>query len=138
MNRWVRGILSVVLVGLLTACNGGNGLPNKNLVRKAIAIQVAQTQQELSQHLKLSLPKSALTIDQVDIAERTPVTVQGLPTYRVKGTYDFTLKLTQQKATQRDNPFEIYLQRQREGKTWRLAQQQSAEDGTTWVTWLIE
>ncbi len=137
MNRWIRVVLSVLLVALLTACSG-NGLPSKNLVRKAIALQVGQTQQELSQQLKLSLPKSALKIDRVEIAEQTPVTIQDLPSYRVQGTYDFTLKLKTQEANQRDNPFEVYVQRQREGKTWRLAQPQQTENETTWVTSLIE
>ncbi|NDJ19119.1 hypothetical protein GS601_17805 [Myxacorys almedinensis A] len=126
-----------MLVGLLTACGGNSGVP-KNLVGKAIALQVGQTQQQLSQQLKLSLPKSALNIDRVNIATQTPVTIQDLPSYKVTGTYDFTLKLKTREATQSDNPFEVYVQRQREGKTWRLAQQQTNENGTGWVTWLIE
>jgi hypothetical protein len=124
--------LAIFLAGLLTAC-GVRGLPNTALVRKAIAMQVSQTQQAISQQLRLESPK--VKVDRVQIKVQDPLRIQNLMAYRVEGTYDFTLKLRDRKVTQRDNPFEVYLQRQSEGKTWRLAQPQK-ESG--WVTRLLD
>ncbi|MGV0024915.1 hypothetical protein [Phormidesmis priestleyi] len=128
----LRVILAIILAGLLTAC-GVRELPNTALVRKAIAMQVSQTQQEISQQLRLEAPK--VEVDRVQIKTRSPLTIQNLTAYRIEGTYDFTLKLRDRKVAQKDNPFEVYLQRQSEGKTWRLAQPQK-ESG--WVTKLVE
>jgi hypothetical protein len=128
----LRVILAVILTGLLTAC-GASGLPNTSLVRKAIALQVSQTQQEISQQLRLDSPK--VEVDRVQIKTRSPLTIQNLTAYRIEGDYDFTLKLGDRNVAQKDNPFEVYLQRQPEGKTWRLAEQRK-ESG--WVTRLVE
>ncbi|KAM3095902.1 hypothetical protein ACKFKF_23770 [Phormidesmis sp. 146-12] len=131
-NSPLRVILAIVLTGLLTAC-GASGLPNTSLVRKAIAMQVSQTQQEISQQLRLDPPK--VEVDRIQIKTRSPLTIQNLTAYRIEGTYDFTLKLRDRKVAQKDNPFEVYLQRQLEGKTWRVAQPQK-ESG--WITTLVE
>lgn len=128
----LRVILAVILASLLTAC-GASGVPNTALVKKAIALQVSQTQQEISQQLRLDPPK--VEVDRVQIRTRSPLTIQNLTAYQIEGTYDFTLKLGDRKVAQKDNPFEVYLQRQSEGKTWRLAEQQK-ESG--WATRLVE
>jgi len=123
--------LAIILAGLLTAC-GVRDLPNTAVVRKAIAMQVATTQQEISQQLRLKPPK--VKVDRVQIKTQDPLSIQNLTAYRVEGTYDFTLKLRNRNVVQKDNPFEVYLQRQSEGKIWRLAQQKEAG----WVTKLVE
>jgi hypothetical protein len=52
-----------------------------------------------------------------------------------------TLTLPRQTVTQKKNAFEIYLQRQSEGKTWRLLQRE-VKDGQAgeaqWSSYLIE
>lgn len=135
----MRAILVVVFVSLLTACGINDALPNTPLVKRAIALQVAQTQQELSQQLRLDLPESAkVEVDRVSIATQEPFVINNLQAYRVQGTYDFTLKLPKRQLTQKNNPFEVYLQRQSEGKTWRLAQRQKSENGVSWITQRVE
>jgi hypothetical protein len=65
--------------------------------------------------------------------------IQDLQSFRVQGTYDYTVKLPTQQVTQRQNPFEVYLQRQQEGKTWRVARLQTNEVGEqVWVTQRVE
>jgi hypothetical protein len=135
VKRWLQAILAIVLVVILTACESSS-LPNQTLVKKAIALQVAQTQKEISQHLKLGLPK--VTIDRVKISDRAPLTIQGLQSYRVKGLYDYTLKLSTRQVSQKDNSFEVYLQRQAEGKTWRLVQKQAGVESQNWATQLLQ
>lgn len=137
VSRWLRIILSIVLVGLLAACSAPNrALPSQQIVKKAIAIQVAQTEKQISQQLKLDFPK--ITIDRVRVTEQEPVRIQGLQSYLVKGNYDYTLKLSKRTVKQRENPFEVYLQRQAEGKTWRLVQKQQDANSDTWLTWLLQ
>ncbi len=136
MRRSMQIILVVVLASLITACSANQLTPSHQIVRQAIALQVSQTQQALSQQLRLALPN--LTIDRVKVTRQEPLTIQNLSAYRVQGTYDYTLKLSKRTVTPKDNPFDVYLQRQREGKTWRLAQPQPQESGSSWVTQLVE
>lgn len=127
MKFLVRRILPVLLALGLTACGVGSE-PSKQLVRAAIALQVNQTQQELVQQLAsygrsadkpLSLSRD-FSLGGVKIAQRDRLTVAGLPTYRVRGTYNLTLSLPKRSVKQPQNQFEVYLQRQQEGKTWRV------------------
>ncbi len=136
MRRSMQIILAVILASLITACSANNLTPSSQIVRRAIALQITQTQQELSQQLRLKSPK--LKVDRVKVTSQKPLTIQSLRAYQVQGSYDYTLKLSKRAVTQKDNPFEVYLQRQSEGKTWRLAQQQLGEDGSRWVTQLVE
>lgn len=125
-------LILIVLLGLLTACSSVGTEPNKTVVQKAIALQMQQTQQQLQQQVR------DLEIKRVNIAQKQPISIQDLPGFRVKGTYDLTIKLPKQKLTQQQNPFEVYLQRQKEGKTWRLALPQFNSDGvSSWLTYLI-
>lgn len=133
--------LMVVLVITLTACGASTpslGLaPTKQLVEKAIAFQVNQSQQQLTQQLQSSAEKFEIT--QVKLKQLEPLFVEGLPTYHILGTFTLKVKLPQRQLVQENNPFNVYLQRQKEGKTWRLALRQDTEKNTqpTWRTYLI-
>ena len=83
-----------------------------------------EMQRELSQHYgELS-----------NVIEATPPTVQPknirvkainsfflnrLPVYHTQGLYDVSLKFSNQEKISTNNSFDLYLQRQTEGKTWR-------------------
>ena len=126
MNRVPRLIVNLILIAIftiaLTACSPNTpslGLaPSKPLVEKAIALQVRQTQQQLTQQLQSFPPKFDIT--QVRLKQLQPLFLGGLPTYRVRGYYNLTFKLQNQPVTQTKNNFDVFLQRQKEGKTWRL------------------
>lgn len=137
--RFVRVFIVVGLISFLTACGPGGG-PSSGLVKKAIALQLTQVQQELSQQLSASsIQASSVNIDRVNITEQEALPIEDLEGYRVRGTYNLTLKTKHRRVTQRQNPFEVYLQRQAEGKTWRLARPQPLADepGDRWATQLI-
>jgi hypothetical protein len=146
MNRAARLILNLVLIAIftlaLTACGTSapsRGLaPSKQLVQKAIALQVSQTQQRLTQQLQSSLPKFEIT--QVSLKQLQPLFVGGLPTYHILGTYKTKIQLPEQQATQEKNSFDVYIQRQKEGKTWRLAIPQDSGKGSpsTFRTYRIQ
>lgn len=139
--RMVSVVLAAIFLLPLTACGTSTpslGLaPGKPLVQKAIALQVSQTQQHLTQQLQSSLLKFEIT--NVTLKQLEPLFIEGLPTYHVRGTYNLKMKLPQHQATQQQNPFDVYLQRQQEGKTWRLAIPQVTSNNTnpTWQTYLI-
>lgn len=137
----VSALLIVIVTFALAACEPNSPslgfAPSQQLVRKAIALQVSQTQQQLTQQLRSSPPK--FEIAQVALKQLEPFFVDHLPTYHVLGTYSLKIQLPQQQVTQRENPFNVYLQRQKEGKTWRLLLPQYSGKGTqsNWRSYLI-
>lgn len=108
----------VLLAILLTACRFVTTTPNDAPIRQAIALQLNQTQQELTQKLKLDRPPT-WTIERLRVDDRQLLEIDDLPTFYLRGTYDLHLQLTQP-IDRRHQPFEVYLQLQSEGKTWRL------------------
>lgn len=144
-NRLTHTLVSIALTALclmtLTACGTSTPplslAPTKQLVEKAIALQISQTQQKLTQQLQAASPN--IEISQVKLKQLEPLFLDDLPTYHVWGTYNLTLKLPQQKLTQSNNSFDVYLQRQPQGKTWRLALPEDIGNGTQtrWHTYRI-
>ena len=119
--------LILVLVLLLNGCSSIE--PNREIVENAIALQTQLLQQQLQQ---ISKP----VISHVNVTQTTTLSIDKLTGYRINGTYD--LKLPKQRLSQQKNPFDIYLQRQKEGKTWRLALPKMAKNGVfTWLTYAI-
>jgi hypothetical protein len=140
IQRIAIGFWASLLVMGLTACSPADQALGGDVVQQAIAMQVWQTQQALSQQLKLVPPEpEQIAIRHVVVTAKSPLKIEKLPAYKLQGTYDFTLTLPKRRVSQRDNAFEIYIQSQPEGKTWRLAQRDRDEDGNEqWVTQMIE
>ncbi|MBF2066117.1 MAG: hypothetical protein IGS39_17120 [Calothrix sp. C42_A2020_038] len=138
----VRLIVIILLVLLLSGCNKNPLTPTNGLIKKAIAIQVEQTQQQLSKQLDLSL--KGFDIKHLAIKQQKYQTINSLPAYRVQGTYDLSLKLNTRELSQSKKPFDIYMQLQKEGKTWRLLQPEKEnndngnESEVIWRSYLIE
>ncbi|BAY22517.1 hypothetical protein NIES2100_22800 [Calothrix sp. NIES-2100] len=130
-------VLTASLLMLLTACGTIGLLPTSQLVQKAIALQLEQTQQQLSQ--KLDLDFQGFEIQKLAISEQKPLTIENLPAFRVRGKYDLTIKLPKRRLTQLQQPFEVYLQIQQEGKSWRLLLPERVGKNTEpiWHSYLI-
>lgn len=128
-------IIVIVILMILTGCTTAVLSPPKELVQKAIAFQLEQTQQQLSQQLDLEW--KGFEINHLSIKQQQALTVQNLPTYHIQGTYDVMFKLPKRRLTQSKKPFEVYLQLQQEGKTWRML---SPEDNhkSVWRSYLIQ
>lgn len=144
MGQWTQKtiqILAVLLLVLLNGCGAGTpplGLaPNAALIEKAITLDLTQTEQQLSQQLSASAPE--IEIEHVQVEQLEPLYVAELATFRVQGSYDLKLALPRQETVQKHNRFEVYLQRQKEGKTWRLLKRQvrSPDTEPLWVSYLI-
>ncbi|MDZ8188664.1 MAG: hypothetical protein RMX96_27900 [Nostoc sp. ChiSLP02] len=114
----VRLVLTVILLLLVTACGTIGLVPTSELVQKAIAFELEQTQQKLNQQLDLDF--QGFEIKRLSITQEQPLNIENLPAFRVRGTYDLIVKLPKRSLTQAKKPFELYLQIQQEGKTWRL------------------
>ncbi len=138
----MRLILTAILLGLLTACGTGGLEPSSQVVQRGLIkvneVLALQLSQQLHQSGRPQLPR--FEVNQLVITEQKPQVIQDLPAYRVRGTYDLTIKLPSRRVSQQQNPFDIYLQRQKEGKTWRLALPQSTtkDRAPSWHTYLIQ
>ncbi len=136
IKRIGRLIGLVLLVGLLSACQISAPLPGNRVVEQAIALQVSLTQPDLSRQLRLTEAAAGeFAIQRVQIGDRTPLTIQQLPAFRIQGTYNLVFKLPNRQVSQQENPFDIYLQLQKEAKTWRLLRP-TPDHG--WLSYLIE
>ena len=133
----VKLVLTGILVLLLTGCSLGTPSPNKNLVRKAIGYSLQETQQQLSEDLNLDFRE--LEINHLSIKKRKLMTVEHLPAFRIQGIYDLNLKLPKRSIEQPKKDFDIYLQLQKEGKTWRLLLPPGVnQDSSQWHSYLVE
>ncbi|MEH2081979.1 MAG: hypothetical protein V7K89_18980 [Nostoc sp.] len=134
----VRLVLTVILLVLMTACGSIGLLPTSDLVQKAIALGIEQTQQKLSQQLDLDF--QGFEIKRLSITQEQPLTIENLPAFRVQGTYDLIIKLPKRRLTQPQKPFQVYLQIQQEGKTWRLLLPEKGSKNTQsiWRSYLIQ
>ncbi|HIK03420.1 MAG TPA: hypothetical protein IGS40_01695 [Trichormus sp. M33_DOE_039] len=133
----VRFVLTAVLLMLLVGCGNIGLLPTSELVQKAIALQLEQTQQQLNQQLDLKF--QGFKIQHLKIRQEQSLTIENLPAFRVKGDYDLVFQLPKRQLKKLQQPFEVYLQIQQEGKTWRLLlpSKDSPNGQTVWRSYLI-
>lgn len=133
----IKLILTTILIIFLTACTSIALLPTPELVQKAIALQLEQTQQQLNQQLDLNLQK--FKIQKIYITQQQPLTIENLPAYSVQGNYDLSIKLPNRNLKQLQKPFQVYLQIQQEGKSWRLLipEKNSQHSPEKWRSYLI-
>lgn len=127
----------MVLIGLLVACSATGGSPNEALVKQAIALQLHLTQQQLKSPLHIERSPQ-LDVKGIQIINSDRLRDQKLPTFHIQGTYNLDIQLSGQSIKQRQNPFEIYVQEQIEGETWRLLRPQATADGTEWLSYQID
>lgn len=141
VQRWLQGILSLVLILLLVGCSGGKPplslAPKGEWVKKAIALQVRQSQDLLSENLKATNPD--INISGISIKAIEPIYMAHLATYHITGSYNLEIDLPNQTVTQKGNIFDIFLQRQKEGKTWRWLKREILNSGEDemWTSYLV-
>lgn len=143
--RFVQSFCLILLFLTLTACGGRSPSvslsPSGDTIKKAIILQVKHSQTALSQKLNATNPN--LHISHVKVRQLDSQYLAKLPTYHLQGRYDLELELPTQTVKQSGNSFDIYLQRQREGKTWRWLQpehpsaEEAGESVQHWLTYLI-
>lgn len=135
MFRWLLMSLLIVMLG---ACTAVPVFFDTDLVADAISLQLEQTQVQLSSQLRLAQTPT-WRVERVRVTDNAPVMIQDLPGYHLQGTYRLSLDLPRGTVTRPKQPFDLYLQGQKEGKTWRLAKYGPPQMGAEpdWTTYLI-
>lgn len=144
-SAWVKTLIGITLCLLLTSCSGGQPsislAPSSEIIRKAIVLQVQHSQTALSAQLQAATPN--LNIRHIKVDQLESLYLAKLPTYHLQGHYDLSLELPDQTLDQNRNSFDIYLQRQREGKTWRwlkpeiLPSEEKSGQPEHWLTYRV-
>lgn len=148
------GVVLSLTIALAGCSAARGGMPPMAVVERALGLQALLTQAALSgaalsghwptvDDLDVSdhatgqpLPFSPLPWEHLQIEGRSPVVVDELPAVAVRGHYD----LVGAGGDRRRFPFEVILQRQRRGQTWRLAKRQPRADGAPprWSTYRLQ
>lgn len=133
----MRSLLTVILLLLVTACNSLVLLPTQELVLQAIALQLEKTQERISQQITVDWQK--FDIHDLSITQEQPLRIENLPAFRVTGTYNLTVKSPRRSFTEQQKPFEVILQIQPEGKSWRLLlpEKPNQQNNSVWRSYLI-
>ena len=129
-----------ILLILLNACTSYKPptefAPNGEIILQALTMQVKQTQNKLSTELELPAPD--LGISKVKVTQIDPIYIDKLAAYHLTGTYTLKLKQSTKSIVQKDSVFELFLQRQIEGKTWRLLLKSlTSNDPEQWSSYLV-
>lgn len=112
--------------------------PAGAVVQQAIVFQLERTQTALSQ--QLNTPTPDFEVSKINVENIEAIAVNNLPAYHLRGVYNLKLILPRQTVTQKRNPFDIYLQRQSEGKSWRLLRRDidPRTDREQWSSYLVD
>ncbi len=133
----VRLMMCVVLGLILSACTVSVLAPPRGLIEKAVVWQFQQTQTQLKQQLDLDIKN--VDIKNIAIAQQRPLSIENLPAFRIQGSYDVVLKLPKRQLSQPHRDFDVYMQLQREGKTWRVLQPNPNDSNpSSWQSFVIE
>jgi hypothetical protein len=142
-SRLAQIILAAVLTLLFTSCSLGAPpielAPQGDIVKKAIALQLKLTEANISEQLNTTDPQ--LAIKNIRVEQIEPIFIAKLAAYHLQGSYSLNIKLPRQKVEQKDNQFDIYIQRQSEGKTWRLLKTEKRNEKdlpNQWSSYLIK
>ena len=137
----IKIFLVIFFAFVVTACQNSTVplefAPDGQIVQKAIALQLSQRLNPLSEQLNTAKPQ--LNISNINVKKIDPVTITNLPSYHLTGTYNLRLILPRQDIKQTKNKFDVYLQRQAEGKTWRLLSKdnKTSNQDSVWKSYLI-
>ncbi|NJN73834.1 MAG: hypothetical protein HC799_14005 [Limnothrix sp. RL_2_0] len=129
------GIISIFLVALL-GCQASSAplefAPDGAVIQQTIKAKLATHYRDLSQTITATPPQ--LEIKNITVKDIDSLFLNRLPVYHVRGTYDVSLTFSRQDRNRRNNSFDLYLQRQQEGKTWRSLQ----PDARGWRSYQLE
>lgn len=139
MLQIFKGFLIVFLIFIFAMCNGCTSLkpplelaPHRDIISKALSKQLSQTHLYLSSSLKSSSPP--LEIREINVSQIEPYFLENLPTYHLKGTYQLNLQFSKKQVPQPLKKFDLYLQRQKEGKTWHLIDKKNRHNFSLWLS----
>jgi hypothetical protein len=137
LYRCSQIILAIVFTFLFTSCSLASPpielAPQGEIVKKAISLQLKLTESDISNQLNTVNPQ--LEIKNINVKKIEPVFITKLAAYHLQGSYNLKIGLPRQKVQQQDNQFDLYIQRQSEGKTWRLLKTETRNDKNKPIQW---
>ncbi len=137
LHRCSQIILTIVFTFLFTSCSLASPpielAPQGEIVKKAISLQLKLTESDISNQLKTTNPQ--LEIKNINVKKIEPVFIAKLAAYHLQGSYNLKIGLPRQKVQQKDNQFDLYIQRQSQGKTWRLLKTETRNDKNKSIEW---
>ncbi|NJL83315.1 MAG: hypothetical protein HC890_10850 [Chloroflexaceae bacterium] len=140
LGRFHRLLAVGLICVLLGACSAARPplelAPPGDIVQKAILLQLELAQQRLAEQLDTPQPRPK--IGSISVKQLDPLYTDSLATYHLQGTYNLRLQLPHQEISQ-SNPFDIFLQRQIEGKSWRLLREENQGENqqSQWFSYLV-
>jgi hypothetical protein len=135
LRRLLAGCLTVLLTIGMVSCDRLN--PNADLPLEVALLRQAQLgQEQLLGQLRLD-PAPILHVRHIRVQSRRDLLIQEFPSYAVRGVYDLDVEFPQRTLTRQRQPFEVFLQPQAEGTTWRLARLDDTVNPPQWRTYLL-
>jgi hypothetical protein len=114
------GLVVLVLITLL-GCQNGQAprefAPSGAIIQRAMELKLTAYYKDLSQ--TIAAPTPMVEVKNIYVKQLDSFFLHQLPVYHVAGTYDVAIAFNHRIETRPRNTFDLYLQRQREGKTWR-------------------
>ncbi|BAQ62851.1 Slr0243 protein [Geminocystis sp. NIES-3708] len=138
-NKILLQICLFILV-LCTGCENSQPplefAPNPPIIEKAIIFKLQRQHQYLSEQLQIKAPK--LHVTKINIEKIEPTMINNLPTYHLEGTYKLDFKQNRGKNRIINNSFNLDLQRQPKGYTWRIlinTKEKNSEKYSSYQIW---
>lgn len=139
INKILLQICLLILV-LCTSCINNQPplefAPNPSIIEKAIIFKLQKQHQYLSKQLQTNAPK--LQVTKINIQKIEPTIINHLPTYHLEGTYKLDFKQNRGKNRIINNSFNLDLQRQPKGYTWRIlmkTKEKNSEKYSSYQIW---
>ncbi|MGI0483108.1 hypothetical protein ACN4EE_20285 [Geminocystis sp. CENA526] len=109
--------------------------PSPSIIEKALTFKLEYEQESLSR--QLTQKKLNFTITEINITKIEPIILFNLPTYHLEGNYKIKLSKNTRQNTSVTNTFNLDLQRQSTGKTWRILLQSKEKNSVKYSSYLI-
>lgn len=114
--------MCLLILILCMGCQGNQPplefAPNATIIEKGIMFKLQKQHEYLSQHLQTQPPK--LKVTKINIQNIQPTIINSLSTYHLEGTYKLNIQQKNKKNRTINNSFNLDLQRQAKGDTWRI------------------
>lgn len=135
----IKWIIYISIAILCVSCNLEKPplefAPPPSIIEKALTFKLEHQQYFLSSQLRQKKPEFTLT--QINVTKIEPTILFNLPTYHLEGTYKMILGKNTYKKRLINNTFNLDLQRQSKGKTWRILMKTEEKKSVKYSSYLI-
>lgn len=138
-GKQIKWIIYISIVILCVSCTVEKPplefAPSPSIIEKALTFKVEYEQKSLSR--QLTEKKLNFTITEINIKKIEPIILFDLPTYHLEGNYKIKFSKNSHQNTSVTNTFNLDLQRQSTGKTWRILLKSKDKKSVKYSSYLI-